>query len=62
MEVNYFVVDMPLNKYDDGPADPDETVRTIYCVWDSDFVQYGQFVDRSEAYEYANYLNTKETY
>jgi hypothetical protein len=34
-ESKWYLIPMPLNKDGDGPADPEETVKTVYEIWDN---------------------------
>jgi hypothetical protein len=36
-ESKWYLIPMPLDKNGDGPADPKETVRTVYEIWNDNF-------------------------
>lgn len=46
-----FVIPMPLNAKGEGPVPDEEAVRTVWEIWDDDFVTISEHDSKREAEE-----------
>lgn len=53
----FYVVEIPLDKDGNGPADSDQTISIVYEVWDQTFASQAQFMLRDDALRWALKLN-----
>ncbi len=56
-KTHYFVVEMPLDRFGQGPASPEEAVKTVWQVWDDVFNTVAVFASEFEALKMLEKLN-----